>query len=157
MAYLVVATMLVSVAATVLLYRALERRAPRRPLRAQRALLRTLRHFVDGTLPHRALRRAVATADPAAAWSALETVTLRLDRERWLRLSRALEHDRHARAERRALRDDSPARRELAARRLGLPRSPAPPPGLRPAPVPRPGPVGAAAARGLARARGGRG
>jgi len=150
---LMLATILLSVASTVLLYRALERRARRRAARAQRALLGTLRDFLDGTLPARALRRAVATADAATVWAALETVTLRLERDRWLQLSRALEHDRHARAERRALRDDAPGRRELAARRLGLLRSPASLRVLRRALVRGPEPVTAAAARALARNR----
>jgi len=150
---LIVATILISITATVLLYRALERRARLRAVRMQRTLLRALRDFVNGTLPAAALRRAVAAADATTAWSAIEVVTLPLGRERWLRLSRALEHHRHARAERRALRDDSPARRELAARRLGLLRAPASLRVLRRALVRGPEPVTAAAARALARQR----
>ena len=54
----------------------------------------------------------------ATFWSALEELTTR--GPGWLRLSRALADCPHLEHERRALREQSPWRRELAARRLGL-------------------------------------
>ncbi len=45
---------------------------------------------------------------------------MRLAHRHWRKLARLLEGHRHCVAERAALRDDSPWRRELAARRLGL-------------------------------------
>ena len=81
-------------------------------------LARDLEAFAEGTLHAEDLAEALGDADPETFWSALETWTL--GRRLPLRVARALRRDPHARGERRALRDDSPWRRELAARRLGL-------------------------------------
>ncbi len=93
---------------------------------ARRELSRALRAFslylADRTSP-RDLGRAVKQVGPGTFWTALEAHSLRLGYVRWLKLSRALEHNPYSREERRALRDDSPWRRTLAARRLGLLRS----------------------------------
>ena len=88
-----------------------------------RALARTFRRFLDGDAAAAHIARAAEVADDGAYWTALETLSLRLRRSQWLRLSRALARSRHAAAERRALADDSPWRRALAARRLSLLRS----------------------------------
>jgi HEAT repeat protein len=61
---------------------------------------------------------AAAATDAELFWTALENATL--ERPLPARAVRALRANPHVRAERRALRDDSPWRRELAARRLGL-------------------------------------
>ena len=71
----------------------------------------------------------------------------------WLRLSRALADCPHLEHERRALREESPWRRELAARRLGLLFSSASRQALRAALPEGPELVTAAAARALARYR----
>jgi HEAT repeat protein len=88
-----------------------------------RALARTFRRFLDGEESAARIARAADTADEGTYWTALETLSLKLRRPHWLKLSRALARARHAVAERRALRDDSPWRRALAARRLSLLRS----------------------------------
>jgi len=99
------------------------------------------------------LRGAVDRVTAGTFWTALERVSLRLRYVSWLRLSRALEGNSHSRAERNALRDDSPWRRVLAARRLGLLRSERSRRALRRALVRGPEMVTIAAAASLARAR----
>lgn len=66
------------------------------------------------------LKRTIATADPATFWSALEGLSLGLRRAQRRALASAIGRGEPLRLERRALRDESPWRRELAARRLGL-------------------------------------
>lgn len=99
------------------------RRQRRRSRREQRALARAFRRFLDGGETAVALARAADRADEGSYWTVLETLSLKLNRARWLRLSRALVNSRHAAAERRALTDDSPWRQVLACRRLALLRS----------------------------------
>jgi hypothetical protein len=98
--------------------RALRRRERVHARREAADLALALRDFLACDLHPQALAAAAAAAEPGAFWSALEDLTSR--GEGWLRLSRALARSPQLEAERRALRDDSPWRRELAARRLGL-------------------------------------
>lgn len=96
----------------------------RRHLRGRhRALARAFRRYLDGEESADRIARAADEADEGCYWSALESLSVRLKRQPWLRLSRALARSRHAAAERQALADDSPWRRALAARRLSLLRS----------------------------------
>ncbi len=84
-------------------------------------LFRLLRGRLAGSVPPRALRRAVQEAAADSFWDAIEAIvtTLRL-RERYA-LAKSLEQNRHAATERRLLlQEDDDARREIAARRLGL-------------------------------------
>lgn len=118
-----------------------------------RALARGFLRYVDGDETTDRVARAADEADEGCYWSALETLSLRLKRREWLKLSRALTRVRHAAAERRALRDDSPWRRALAARRLSLLRSRASQRALRRALVRGPETVAFAAATALARYR----
>jgi len=131
----------------------LARRAERRFARQR---LMRLKHLLRGFLEHgrdaRDLRRAAREADERAFWGALETLGHGPVRAR-RRLGELLERNRHALAERRALRDDSPWRRELAARRLGLLSSHGSRRALRRAMVRGPEPVTLAAAAALARLR----
>ncbi|HEY6867803.1 MAG TPA: hypothetical protein VI792_11135, partial [Candidatus Eisenbacteria bacterium] len=107
------------------LARALERRERSQTRRAVRDLAEQIEAFVVGRIDSRALRRAVAGADPESFWGALEGLTFGHRRVQRRALSEALAGNPHARRERRALRDDSPWRRELAARRLALLTEPA--------------------------------
>jgi HEAT repeat protein len=118
-----------------------------------RVLELTLDDHLRGQIDAAALRAIVRHADPATFWTALERISIGLTRDEWDRLSRTLEHNRHSAAERRALRDDSPWRRELAARRVGLLRSTASCRSLRAALACGPRSITRAAAVGLARAR----
>jgi len=99
------------------------RRQRRRSRREQRVLTRAFRRFLDGGETAAALARAADRVDEGSYWTVLETLSLKLNRARWLRLSRALVNSRHAATERRALSDDSPWRQVLACRRLALLRS----------------------------------
>jgi HEAT repeat protein len=75
--------------------------------------------FLGGSIRGRELLRAAADLEPDAFWEALgATLPALLPRAR-RDLERTLARSRHVATERRALRDDSPWRRELAARRLG--------------------------------------
>ncbi|HVP13967.1 MAG TPA: HEAT repeat domain-containing protein [Terriglobales bacterium] len=78
----------------------------------------SLRDFLARQIPAARLASDAAAAEAGAFWTAIESLTSRGDG--WLALSRALADCPHFEIERRALRDDSPWRRELAARRLGL-------------------------------------
>lgn len=97
------------------------------------------------------LTEQAAHLEPAAFWTALESRTL--DAPLPARLSRVLAHCPQVADERRALRDDSPWRRELAARRLGLIRTRWTRRALRRALARGPEPVTQAAALALARLR----
>ena len=116
-------------------------------------LARELRAFLRGRRGARAVAELAASAEAGAFWAALETLDAR-GRDR-RRLSRALARCEHLTDERRALRDDSPWRRELAARRLGLLRSDASRRALRRALARGPALVTLAAAGALARDRDG--
>lgn len=127
-----------------------ERRAARR---RARELRRAFRDYLMSRLGPLAVRRLVRSADESSYWSALETLSPDLARPQRLELSRAVERNRHERAERLALRDESPWRRELAARRLSLLHSSASRKALRRALAEGPSAVTLAAARALARDR----
>ena len=105
--------------------RTFERRARRLAHAAALELTRRIEAFLAGGVEARALRHAVARADTGVFWSVLESIPLAPRRRRWEPLSLALAGCAHTRRERRALRDDSPWRRELAARRLALIAEPA--------------------------------
>ena len=129
----------------------------RRNRRLTRERLHTLNeswraHAADGGRAQ-IVRRQARAADESLFWTALETLTLALNRAGWRRLSDALETSRHVVAERRALRDGSPWRRELAARRLALLHARAPRRSLRRALQTGPEAVAYLAALGLAHQR----
>jgi hypothetical protein len=111
----------------------------------------SLAGFLARRLSAQALAADAETVEPGAFWTALEVLTSR--GEGWLALSRALARCRHLEAERQALRDESPWRRELAARRLGLLFSPRSRAALRAALREGPELVTLAAAGALARYR----
>jgi len=127
------------------------RRLRRHVRHRHRALARRFHGFLDGMEPAARIARAADSADEGTYWTALESLSLRLRRGQWLRLSRALVRSRHAAAERRALADDSPWRRVLAARRLALLGSSASRNALRRAMARGPEMVTLAAATALAR------
>src|SRR5216117_2443681 len=111
------------------------RYAHRRARRSARHRALALESLIQGFLARgrgtRELRLAAREADAVAFWATLETLALGRRRPRWRLLGRALERNPHVRAERRALAEGSPWRRELAARRLALVASPASRPALR--------------------------
>ena len=148
---LAVAVVLAAVGLTSYVVRMHGRRLRRRGRREQRALARTFKRFLDGGETAERLARAADRAEEGSYWTVLESLSLRLARPKWLRLSRALAHSRHAAAERRALSDDSPWRQVLACRRLALLRSRASWRALRRAMVRGTEMVTMAAATGLAR------
>lgn len=94
----------------------------RRSIARDRAddLQRWMEAGIEGSLAPEEVRGAADEADATVFWTALEDFAYGLGRRRWRTLSTILAGNAHARSERRALRDDSPWRRELAARRLGL-------------------------------------
>jgi HEAT repeat protein len=112
-----------------------------------------LRGFLEEGSGAHELRRAAREADHGALWAALESLAPGPGPAKRRRLGDLLERNRHALAERRALRDDSPWRRELAARRLGLVSSPGSRRALRRAMQRGPESVTLAAALALARLR----
>jgi hypothetical protein len=122
----------------------------------ERALMSSFQGYLEARTGSDELRRASNAVEGPAFWTALETYAARLTRSDWRRLAVALERSPHERVERRALRDDSPWRRELAARRLGLLHSRASRRALRVALERGPAAVTLAAARSLARGRDGR-
>jgi len=94
-------------------------RSDRREARAR--LRREIRAFLRGEgHAERVIERA-GRLDAGSFWTVLESRSF--DAPLPTRLARALISSAHVREERRALRDDSPWRRELAARRLGLIRT----------------------------------
>ena len=112
-----------------------------------------LRAYLDRGHDEDALRRAAREVDDRGFWAAFESLTAGPSPAPRRRLGALLGRNPHALAERRALRDDSPWRRELAARRLGLISSPASRRALRRAMARGPEPVTLAAALALARLR----
>lgn len=131
--------------------RALRRRERARARQRVADLALSLRDFLGQRLPARALAAEAAAAEPGTFWAALEDLASRGNG--WLALSRALAGSPQLTAERQALLDDSPWRRELAARRLALLFSPESRRALRAALREGPGLVTAAAAAALARYR----
>ncbi len=138
---------------------AIARVVERRNRRLTRERLHTLNDSWRAHARHgggaRLVRRQARAADETLFWTALETLTLALDRNGWRRLSDALGTSRHVVAERRALRDGSPWRRELAARRLTLLNTRATRRSLREALQAGPEAVAYLSALGLARQRDG--
>lgn len=131
--------------------RVLQRRERRRTRGHVHDLARSLCEFVEHRRSPQALAKEAAAAEPDVFWAALEDLASR--RSGWLALSRALVGSHHFAAEREALLDKSPWRRELAARRLALLYSPESRRALRCALRDGPGLVTAAAAVALARYR----
>jgi HEAT repeat protein len=87
----------------------------------QAAFRQALRDFLARRGAAADLAERGARLDPALFWTVLESRTFQAPMP--TRLSRALARCPQVAAERRALRDDSPWRRDLAARRLGLVRT----------------------------------
>lgn len=135
------------------LVRAHGRRHRRHQRGRHHLLARSFRRFLDGEETAARIASLAGDVDEGCYWSTLETLSIRLKRRQWLKLSQALVRSRHAAAERRALVDDSPWRRALAARRLSLLRSRASLAALRKALVRGPEMVTFAAASALARYR----
>lgn len=131
--------------------RVLQRRERGRTRGHVHDLARSLGGFLERRTPPNALAKEAAAAAPDIFWAALEDLASR--RSSWLALSRALVDSPHCAAERAALLDKSPWRRELAARRLALLFSPESRRALRAALREGPGLVTAAAATALARYR----
>jgi hypothetical protein len=119
----------------------------------ERALMSSFQGYLESRTGERELRSASKASDGPAFWTALETYAARLSRAEWRRLATALERCPHEKAERQALRDDSPWRRELAARRLGLLATPGSRRALRIALERGPAAGTLTAARALARGR----
>ena len=103
--------------------RAHGRRSRRGARRRRGSLAESFRRYLDGNLSAAQLLRATEQADEGNYWTVVESISLRIGRSDWIRLSQALVESRHAKAERKALADDSPWRRVLATRRLALLRS----------------------------------
>jgi HEAT repeat protein len=150
---LAVAVVLAIIAVAIYAVRAHGRRMRRGARRQCWSLAADFRRFLDGNLSAAQLLRATEQAEEGTCWTVLESLSFRIGRPEWLRLSQALEESRHAAAERRALADDSPWRRVLAARRLALLRSRASWRALRRAMTRGPEMVTFAAAMALARYR----
>jgi HEAT repeat protein len=131
--------------------RVLQRRERGRARGRVADLASSLCEFIEHRLPPHVLAREAAAATPDVFWAALEDLASR--RTGWLALSRALVDSPQFAAEREALLDKSPWRRELAARRLALLFSPESRRALRRALRDGPGLVTAAAAAALARYR----
>jgi HEAT repeat protein len=147
------AILVLAVASGFLIASAVRRRERRSARNRTRELERAFSDLLSGRIGAMALRRLVRAADECIYWSALERHSPDMTRPQRLELSRALERNRHERAERLALRDESPWRRELAARRLALLRSSLARQSLRRALAEGPAAVTLAAARALARDR----
>jgi HEAT repeat protein len=131
--------------------RALRRLERRRARRQLADFAQSLHEFLQHRLHPQALAAEAAEAEPGTFWTVLEALTSRGDG--WLILSRTLAASPQLEAERQALRDESPWRRELAARRLGVLFSPESRRALRSALRDGPELVTVAAARSLARYR----
>src|SRR5262245_8364240 len=107
---LALSVFLSSIAVAIYAVRALGRRRRRHERRQSRAFGHLLQQFLDDKVSAADLRRAVDAADPGSYWTAVEALSLHLDRREWLRLSVALERVTHAAEERYTLRSDSPWR-----------------------------------------------
>ncbi|HEY6100413.1 MAG TPA: hypothetical protein VIW03_13335, partial [Anaeromyxobacter sp.] len=117
-AVIVAALIGAAAAAPLYLFRSLQRRDRRQRRERLGGLHVTLRDFLAGDASPARLRREVRATDPELFWQAVELVPL--DRGERRRLGHLLERSRPAALERRALRSDSPGRREVAAWRLGM-------------------------------------
>lgn len=148
---LALSVVLATIAVAIYAVRVHGRRQRRHQRRRVGSLARQFMRFVAGQLGVSDVRRIVAESSEGEFWWALERLSMRWNRKEWLRLSRALERNRWSRNERRALKDDSPWRRELAARRLALLASPESKRALRAALVHGPENVSLACAESLAR------
>jgi len=148
-----VAGLVVSVGLAFLVVRLARLNTVQRERERARRLETILRAFLGGSRDMRALWRAAREADERAFWVAIENLASGPDPPLRQRLGEVLERNRHVADERRALRDDSPWRRELAARRLGLLPSLRTRRALRRAMVRGPEPVTLAAAQSLGRLR----
>ena len=144
---------LASIALAYLVARLASRGARHRARESTRRLERLLHGFLADGSGGLALRRAAREAEHRTLWAALEHLAPGPGAAERRRLGELLARNRHALAERRALRDDSPWRRELAARRLGLVSSPGSRRALRRALRRGPESVTFAAALALARLR----
>lgn len=155
LAYTVIASIvfLAVVLGMIAVARVVERRNRRLTRERLHTLYLTWRDHARNGGGARLVRRQARAADEALFWTALETLTLALDRSGWRRLSDDLGSSRHVVAERRALREGSPWRRELAARRLSLLNTRATRRSLREALQTGPEAVAYLAALGLARQR----
>ena len=142
---------LATIAVTIYAVRVFGRRHRRHERRRVGGLSRQFLRHVAGQLPASDLRRLVAESSEGEFWTAIERLSIRWQRREWLRLSRTLDRNRWSAAERRALLDDSPWRRELAARRLSLLASRESRSALRRALVRGPARVSLACAESLAR------
>jgi hypothetical protein len=120
---LTVTIVLAVIAIAIYAVRAHGRRTRRGARRNRGSLAESFRRYLDGHLSAAQLLRATEQADEGNYWTVLESLSLRIARSKWIRLSQALVESRHAKSERRALADDSPWRRVLAARRLALVRA----------------------------------
>jgi HEAT repeat protein len=130
------------------------RRLARRDARLRRRELESLmRDCLAEGRGGRALRGAARECDPELFWSTAEALAFEGRPDRRRLLGELLQRNPHVAAERRALRDDSPWRRELACRRLALLPAPASRRALRRALVRGPELVTLAAATALARYR----
>lgn len=146
-----------TVAGAFLLVRFEERRSRRATRDRARSFARALQAFFAGALRAADLRHEARGIEPAVFWGALESLSLEVDRRRRHALGAALAGNSHTRLERRALRHDSPWRRELAARRLALIEEPESRRALRAALARGPEVVTLAAAMALGRYRDARG
>lgn len=133
--------------------RAHGRRSRRRARRRQRGFARDLARVLAGHERPETLRRLAGEVAASEFWEVLERSSQRWRHRDWLKVSRALEHHPFVKQERRALRDESPWRRELAARHLSLVGSRASRRALRRGLVRGPELVTFACARALARYR----
>ena len=147
------AVILAFVSLAVYYTRAHARRLRRRIRQQARDLAREFTLYLDDKISAADLREASEDADPGSFWGALEPLAFKLPRQDWIKLSKALDRNRHSSDEKRALRDDSPWRAELATRRLSLLASPTSRKALRKALVSGPELVSFSAARALARYR----
>jgi len=149
--YALPAMVLVAAAlAPLFIHRAIERRDRVRRRETLAALHVALRTFLDGEGSARTLRQRARECDPETFWQALELVSL--DRRERRRLGHLFERSAPAARERRALRGEDPARREVAAWRLGQLDSRATRRALRRAVTHAEEPVAAASLLSLARA-----
>jgi hypothetical protein len=98
--------------------RLVRRRARQSARQAARDLDAALVSYLAGQSDAATFAAASDEAEAGAFWSALES--LASTPRAWRPLAKALARSPHLEAERRALEDDSPWRRELAARRLAL-------------------------------------
>ncbi|HTK32802.1 MAG TPA: HEAT repeat domain-containing protein [Candidatus Saccharimonadaceae bacterium] len=119
-----VLVVLASIGALAALAHAAARRERRQRRARVRALARRFAAFLSGRRETADVVHDAAHARNATFWGALERVALGAGLVPMRALGRALARNRHVAAERRALADDSPERRERAARRLALIPSP---------------------------------